>query len=549
MHQRSSRSSANRWRAASTVKSERNDRLRDRTPPANFRARGARCGRAMLGAMTKHRGQRLAQGRIAEREAGHLRLVGQHALAADQELVGEIAGETAQQRRRDRDQCRAAQRARELPREDAVVDRHRRGRIHRAGEPRRRNDMGDQAHEIVALDPRHPLAAMADAAAEPEFERRQQPGEQAAVGAEHRADAQTHGAYAMTLGRHRGALPGLAEPVREAGLAAVELGQHLVLPQAIPADRGAAHQYGRLALEPRDQAHHVAGHAQARGKDAAAARDRPQAAVDRLAREIDDRVDRRVARDLVELRHQRVRWPQAGGLARVARQHDRAMAGGGERLDDARSDEPGRAGDEHGLARGQRRHQVVRLAGRQTPQPLSGGEIAPAEQRNAGRRDRCQHAPGAMGRRHERGRGPRPGYEVGHEQRQDGTVVERQQRMVDALARRQLAARVLLDEVHQRHDDFDDQHGEHRHCPEAVRLGPTERDEQQGIKEVARAVQPQFALLRGAPGEALGQLVVIERVERSHEDLHRDEKPEGERRHVPASRKTAVWRISAPKRE
>src|SRR5215467_5064595 len=61
-------------------------------------------------------------------------------------------------------------------------------------------------------------------------------------------------------------------------------------------------------------------------------------------------------------------------------------------------------------------------------------------------------------------------------------------------------------------------------------------------------MQAQLAALRRAPGEALGELVVIERVERAHEDLQRDQRPEDQNGHVPASRNTAVWRISAPKR-
>ena len=67
--------------------------------------------------------------------------------------------------------------------------------------------------------------------------------------------------------------------------------------RAVPADRRGIDQHGGLALQPLDQAHDVAGHAQARGEDAVALADGPQSVRDRLAREIDDRVDRACRRE------------------------------------------------------------------------------------------------------------------------------------------------------------------------------------------------------------------------------------------------------------
>src|SRR5262249_6840236 len=113
---------------------------------------------------------------------------------------------------------------------------------------------------------------------------------------------------------------------------------------------------------------------------------------------------------------------------------------------------------------------------------------------------------------------------------------------------RQPATHVLLDEVHERDHHLDDQQRDHQQRQEAVRLAPAEREKERRVEQIADAVQAQLVLLRGAPSEALGQLVVIERVERAHENLQRDQRPEDESGHVPASRNTAVWRISAPKR-
>src|ERR1700744_4523069 len=60
-------------------------------------------------------------------------------------------------------------------------------------------------------------------------------------------------------------------------------------------------------------------------------------------------------------------------------------------------------------------------------------------------------------------------------------------------------------------------------------------------------MQPQLALLRRPPGEALGELVMIEGVEHAHHDLDRDQSPQ-QRRHEENSRNLADWRRMRPKR-
>src|SRR5437868_6243869 len=119
--------------------------------------------------------------------------------------------------------------------------------------------MRDQTNEIVALDPRHPLQARAERAAETEFERRQQPREEAAVAPNHKPDAQSADPHAMRFGSSRRLLPGLAEIVAEAAMRLGGFGQRLILPQTIPADRRTVDQYARLAIEACDQPHDVAG--------------------------------------------------------------------------------------------------------------------------------------------------------------------------------------------------------------------------------------------------------------------------------------------------
>jgi hypothetical protein len=110
--------------------------------------------------------------------------------------------------------------------------------------------------------------------------------------------------------------------------------------------------------------------------------------------------------------------------------------------------------------------------------------------------------------------------------------------MIDALARRQLAAQILFDEIHQSDDDLrhQDRNDEKREQP--VYFEPAENEEQKCIKHVAQAVQAQLEALRRPPGQALRELVVIEGVEHPHGDLDRDQGPK-QRRHDMASRNTA----------
>ena len=119
--------------------------------------------------------------------------------------------------------------------------------------------------------------------------------------------------------------------------------------------------------------------------------------------------------------------------------------------------------------------------------------------------------------------------------------------MIDTFARRQFSAQILLDEIHQRDDDFDHQHGDDDDGENAVDFEPAEHQEQKRVEQIAHAVQFQLVALRGPPRQPLGQFVVIEGVEHPHRDLDGNQGPK-QRRHRVASRNTADCRISVPKR-
>ncbi len=61
--------------------------------------------------------------------------------------------------------------------------------------------------------------------------------------------------------------------------------------------------------------------------------------------------------------------------------------------------------------------------------------------------------------------------------------------MVDPLAGGKLAAHILLDEIHQRDDDLDQQHRYDQHRDNAVHFAPAQGQEQQRVEHVAHAVQ------------------------------------------------------------
>jgi len=111
------------------------------------------------GADAKHRGERAGKFRMLEFKSTGIDLVGNDALAADQKLACEIAGNEAQEPGRQPQQRWAMQRMSERGGELRIADRLWRGRIDGTGKARRRDHMRDQANEVVARDPAHPLLA------------------------------------------------------------------------------------------------------------------------------------------------------------------------------------------------------------------------------------------------------------------------------------------------------------------------------------------------------------------------------------------------------
>ena len=103
------------------------------------------------------------------------------------------------------------------------------------------------------------IGAAADRPAKAKLERRQHPGQHAAIGAEHKSD-RSRPRERRALARRRRSQASQSPWLKQAVRA--ELGQSLVPSQAIPADRRAVDKERRLAVEAADQRDHIAGHAE-----------------------------------------------------------------------------------------------------------------------------------------------------------------------------------------------------------------------------------------------------------------------------------------------
>jgi hypothetical protein len=179
----------------------------------------------------------------------------------------------------------------------------------------------------------------------------------------------------------------------------------------------------------------------------------------------------------------------------IARKHDHLMAAGGKRLDQTASDEPGGPGHQHALANGERGHQRLHRRAFEPPRAARGQEVAHAEQCCTKRRQRGGNAPKSMIGGLDGRRILRPFDQDREQQRHDGAVVDRKERVIDALGRGKLSADILLDEIHEGDDHLDNEHADHQHRQIAVRLRPAEHDEQTGIEQVADRVQLELVLL------------------------------------------------------
>ena len=120
--------------------------------------------------------------------------------------------------------------------------------------------MDDQAHQIIAVDPAHPLAAAAQPAAQAEFERGEQARQESAAAVQHQAGAQHDGADGGAGG---GGFPIAADTGRKARPACGGFIKRIIILQAINADGRTADQHGRLVIQPGDQGDHGAGDGQA----------------------------------------------------------------------------------------------------------------------------------------------------------------------------------------------------------------------------------------------------------------------------------------------
>jgi len=235
-------------------------------------------------------------------------------------------------------------------------------------------------------------------------------------------------------------------------------------------------------------------------------------------------------------------------LGGVARQHDDLVARARQRLGEPPADEASGAGDQHALPARQRPDQLTRVAEDELLRPARREEVAQAEHDYSCCRQRRQNANDAVPNWNDRGRLGCPANQNGNEKRKHGTVVDGQQRVRDALARRQLSAHILLDEVGERDDDFGPQHGDYQHRPKTPELKQAEREEEHGVGEIARGVELELAALRDPPRQSFHHFVMVDNVKQPERELNGDQDPKHWGGHGAISRNIAIWRMSRPKR-
>jgi hypothetical protein len=248
--------------------------------------------------------------------------------------------------------------------------------------------------------------------------------------------------------------------------------------------------------------------------------------------------------------HQPIDDPDLGaeagaGLHQVTRERDHTHAIAAQLRHQRAADESGGAGHEHGG--GDERvgagHAIFSSCGHTLPYE---GRRGAAEATHG---DRVAQAPGEQARRASReaprrqpmrrpceagGRGG-PTEQARAQRAEEHAVRERQQRVQNALERRQPAAAILLQEIGQRDTQLDDQQPAHQHRQRTVPLGPRQADEDDAVDRFAHGVQRQFVARRRMLRQSGVQFVVPEVVEAAKQRLHGQDGEDGVHRALPAS--------------
>ena len=172
------------------------------------------------------------------------------AVAGEQGFVGHAPVEQAQGERGNREHGGTRENRGEGFGEVGVGNRAWSYEIHRALEEVGLKDVVNSTHQILNMNPTHPLAAGADAAAEAQAERQEHVAERASIRAQHDAEAGVRGANADFARGTRSRLPFAANFWKEAGADGALFGQGFVPAIAIEADGGRGDEYVRLFFGP-----------------------------------------------------------------------------------------------------------------------------------------------------------------------------------------------------------------------------------------------------------------------------------------------------------
>ena len=103
--------------------------------------------------MSKKRHQRISDRAVPERKSANQRFIWKYALPTQQKFIGKVTEKAAQWPCGQSEQRGTAQRPPEFSCKLGISRRRWRGRIDRAGQAGRGNDVSNETHKIVTLDP------------------------------------------------------------------------------------------------------------------------------------------------------------------------------------------------------------------------------------------------------------------------------------------------------------------------------------------------------------------------------------------------------------
>ena len=190
--------------------------------------------------LDRHRLNRACQRRLnlreTERKSRAQRCFRHHPLAARQHLR-HLSEQQLEREFRHRKNRRPVQRRRQLTRKFRIRHRPRSRSVHRPAHLAMLQRKSDHRHQIVQMNPAHPLLAAADSSSDADLERKHHLLKSPAAASQHYRDPHSHHAYSESFRRRRFPLPFLRHTTQKIIPRRRRLRQDLIPPRPVISDR------------------------------------------------------------------------------------------------------------------------------------------------------------------------------------------------------------------------------------------------------------------------------------------------------------------------